>query len=245
MKVTICENPAALGMQAAEETAKLLSEAIARKGEARLLVSTGASQFTLFEALVKQPVAWECVEMFHLDEYIGMPETHPASFVGYLKQRFTSKVSLRAAHFLDDTADTQACIARMTAEIRKAPIDVGLIGIGENAHIAFNDPPADFEDTAAYKVVALDDACRHQQYGEGWFATLEDVPKTALSMTVHQIMLCEKIISCVPYAVKAEAIAKTLGAPEVTNEIPATILRTHPCVSLYLDKDSASLLKDQ
>ena len=240
MKKYICEDAQTLGAQAAAETAKLLNLAIASNGEARLLVSTGASQFTLFDALVGLPVAWDKVEMFHLDEYIGMDETHPASFVRYLKERFTGRVSLKAAHFLG-SADA-AAVDRVTFEIRKTPVDVGLIGIGENAHIAFNDPPADFHDTAAYKTVSLDEACRRQQLREGWFAVLDDVPKTALTMTVHQIMLCKKIISAVPYGVKAEAVFRTLNAPDITETIPATMLRRHADWSLYLDRESAALL---
>jgi len=242
MKIHICEDAKTLGMKAAEETARLLIQVIEQQGNARLLVSTGASQFTLFEALVGLPVAWEKVEMFHLDEYVGMSEDHPASFIRYLKERFTSKVPLKAAHFLN-TADVAAMIGRATAEIRKAPVDVGLIGIGENAHIAFNDPPADFQDTAAYKIVQLDEACRRQQLREGWFASMDDVPQTALTMTVHQIMLCRKIISAVPYRVKAEAILRTLTAPDITEEVPATMLRGHADWTLYLDKESASLLE--
>lgn len=171
-----------------------------------------------------------------------MPETHPASFVRYLKERFTSKVRLGAVYFLDGEEEINACIERVTGKIREAPIDVGLIGIGENAHIAFNDPPADFEDTASYKVVQLDEACRRQQLGEGWFPSIEDVPKQAISMTVSQILQCEKIINAVPHKVKVQAVYDTLRVPEITNMIPATKLRCHADVTLYLDEDSASLL---
>ena len=243
MRTVLCESPKVLGEQAALDAATQLRACVTKRGTARLLVSTGASQFTFFEAFVKLDVPWDKVEMFHLDEYVGMPETHPASFVGYLKERFVNRVHLKKAHFIDGTENVKTCIARVTKEIRIAPIDVGLIGIGENAHIAFNDPPADFECTAAFKTVQLDEACRKQQLGEGWFATLEDVPRTAISMTVHQIMQCRKIICAVPYRVKARAVHDTLNAPEVTNLIPATMLHNHADVTLYLDPDSASMLE--
>ena len=182
-------------------------------------------------------VDWSKVEMFHLDEYVALPITHGASFRKYLKERFLDKLPcpMKAVHFVSgDPADIPA----LTAQIREAPIDVGLIGIGENGHIAFNDPPADFDTDEAYIVVDLDERCKRQQMGEGWFPTIDDVPKQAVSMTVRQIMSCREIVSCVPYAVKAEAIKKTLQAGETTNMIPATILKTHPNYLLYVDADS-------
>ena len=242
MKIIHCENATELGRRAAAQAAGLLRGAIAAQGYARLLVSTGASQFTLFEALIREDVDWGKVTMFHLDEYIKMDETHPASFIGYLKKRFTGIVSLGAVHFVDGTGDIDAAIAALTTLIREKPIDVGLIGIGENGHIAFNDPPADFEDNSAYKVVQLDAKCRMQQFGEGWFPTLDDVPKEAISMTVKQILSCKHIISAVPYAVKAQAVYDTINAAEVTPQVPATALRQHDDVTLYLDADSASML---
>ena len=239
MEIRICKDRVALGKSAAKETAQIIKAAIAEKGSARIALSTGASQFDTIKALVEEPgIKWECVEMFHLDEYVGLPETHGASFRKYLKERFVEKVgTLKAAHFVDGTKE---CIAHLTEEIRKAPIDVGLIGIGENAHIAFNDPPADFDTKEAYIIVNLNDRCKQQQMGEGWFATIDDVPKQAVSMTAYQIMQCKKIISCVPYPVKAEAVANTVKAKEVTNLIPATLLKTHPDFILYVDEDSAA-----
>jgi len=239
MEIRICKDPVALGKSAAKETAQIIKDAIAEKGSARIVLSTGASQFDTIKALVEEPgIRWECVEMFHLDEYVDLPETHVASFRKYLKERFVEKVGvLKAAHFVDGTKE---CIAHLTAEIRKAPIDVGLIGIGENAHIAFNDPPADFDTKEAYIIVNLNDRCKQQQMGEGWFDTIDDVPKQAVSMTPYQIMQCRKIISCVPYPVKAEAVANTVKATEVTNLIPATLLKTHPDFILYVDEDSAA-----
>ena len=239
MEIRICENPAALGASAAEYTAKILNDAIAKKGNARIVLSTGASQFDTIANLVKQDVDWSKVEMFHLDEYVDLPETHVASFRKYLKEKFVAHVpTLKAAHFVDGTPEG---IAALTKELRSAPIDVGLIGIGENAHIAFNDPPADFDTKEAYIVVNLNDTCKQQQVGEGWFATVDDVPKQAVSMTVHQILQCEKIVSCVLYKVKANAIKATLEN-DVTNTIPATIMKGHKDFVLYVDRDSASLV---
>lgn len=238
MEIRICANPQALGLSAAEYVARLLRQTVSEKGSARLLLSTGASQFATLAALTKQDVDWTKVEMFHLDEYMDMSENHPASFRKYLKERFIDllPVKLKAVHFVSGAV---ADLPALTAELRRAPVDVGLIGIGENGHIAFNDPPADFASEEAYIVVDLDERCRRQQLGEGWFATLDEVPRQAVSMTVRQIMSCEKIVSCVPYPVKAEAVRRTLTASETTNLIPATILKEHPDFVLYLDGDSA------
>lgn len=241
MNIRICENAESLGREAAAAAAAFLREAIAERGEARLLLSTGASQFTTLQALVREEVDWSKVDMFHLDEYIGLDASHPASFVRYLQERFVRLVPLRRAYFVDTSRGVDTIVGELTRELDRAPVDVGLIGIGENAHIAFNDPPADFEDRAAYKVVTLDERCRRQQLGEGWFPTLEDVPAQALSMTVDRIMRCRHILSAVPYAVKAEAVKNTISQP-VTNLVPATILKRHPSMTLFLDEDSASLL---
>ena len=241
MKIQIFENPVELGKTAAARCTEIINEAIETKGNARIVLSTGASQFDTIQALIESNLDWSKVEMFHLDEYIGLPESHPASFRKYLKERFLSKVNIKQAYLVDGEDDPQKVIAYLTAEIRKEPIDLGVIGIGENAHIAFNDPPADFETKEAYICVYLDDACKQQQVREGWFATTDDVPKQAISMSVYQIMQCRKIVSCVPYAVKAKAIKDTLENP-LTNWVPATMLKEHPDMSLYLDKDSASLI---
>lgn len=239
MEVRICKDPAALGASAAKHVATVINECIARKGHARIALSTGASQFDTIKELVKQDVDWSKVEMFHLDEYVDLPESHAASFRKYLKERFVNQVkNLGAAHFVDGTEEG---IAKLTEEIRKAPIDIGLIGIGENAHIAFNDPPADFDTKESYKIVNLNDRCKQQQMGEGWFATIDDVPKQAVSMTVHQILSCERIVSCVPYKVKANAVKDTLEN-DVTNMIPATIMKDHKDFILYIDADSAALV---
>ena len=239
MEIRICKNSEQLGISAAKHVAEVLKKCIAEKGSARIVLSTGASQFDTIKALVEEPgIKWECVEMFHLDEYVDLPVTHVASFRKYLQERFVDKVgTLKAVHFVDGTKE---CIAKLTEEIRKSPIDVGLIGIGENGHIAFNDPPADFDTKEAYIIVNLDERCKKQQMGEGWFATIDDVPKQAVSMTTYQIMQCQRIISCVPYKVKAEAVENTLKSKEVTNMIPATLLKTHPDFILYVDEDSAA-----
>ena len=239
MEIRICNDRYELGRSAARHVAQVLRAVIEEKGSARIVLSTGASQFDTLEALTKEEgIRWDCVEMFHLDEYVDLPITHPASFRRYLQERFVDKVApLKAIHFVDGTVEG---IEQLTRELRKAPVDIGLIGIGENGHIAFNDPPADFDTREAYIVVNLDERCKKQQMGEGWFATLDEVPKKAVSMTTYQIMQCERIVSCVPYAVKAEAIEKTLTAEKTTNLVPATLLREHPDMILYVDKESAS-----
>lgn len=237
----IDKNDKVLGENAAGLIAMLLNEAIEKRGEARVLLSTGASQFTTIEALLKKDIDWEKVEMFHLDEYINLKEEHPASFRKYLKERFTSKVNLKKAHFIDGNGNIEETIKKLTEEVRKSPIDVGVIGIGENSHIAFNDPPADFNTKEAFIVVDLDDKCKNQQVREGWFETIEDVPKQAITMSVNQILSCRTIISCVPYDVKANAIKDTFSQP-VNNMTPATVLKTHPDWNLFLDEDSASLI---
>ncbi len=221
-----------------EEAAKL-NETIAEKGEARLLLSTGASQFEMMDALTKMLVDFTKVTMFHLDEYVGLPITHIASFRKYLTERFVNRVPLKEAVFVNGEGDVAANIDYISHRVKEAPIDVGVIGIGENGHIAFNDPPADFDTEAAYKVVTLDERCRKQQVGEGWFATIDDVPKQAISMCVKQIMSSRCIVTVVPHAVKAEAIKNTL-AQDINNMVPATIMKSHPHWDLYLDADSAA-----
>ncbi|MCM1027160.1 MAG: 6-phosphogluconolactonase [Roseburia sp.] len=238
MNLHIEKTPALLGEKAAALTASLLRDAIHTNGCARLVLSTGSSQFETLEALVKEDIDWSKVTMFHLDEYVNLPETHPASFRKYLKERFLSKVTLAACHLVDGDP---ASIPALTEELRKSPIDVGLIGIGENAHIAFNDPPADFDTREAYIVVNLNERCKQQQVGEGWFPTTADVPPQAISMTAWQIMQCRSIISAVPHKVKARAVADTMSH-DTTPEIPATLLKTHPHFNLFLDEESASLL---
>lgn len=238
MKIIVSKTSKDLGKAAALFVADILRDAIAKKGSARIVLSTGASQFDTLQALISLDIDWSKVEMFHLDEYAGLPDTHPASFRKYLKERFINRVSLKKAHLVDGTKEG---IVSLTKELRSAPIDVGLIGIGENAHIAFNDPPADFDTKEAYLLVNLNDTCKKQQVGEGWFPTVDDVPKQAVSMSVYQIMQCERIVSCVPYPVKADAVMKTL-THDTTNLIPATILKSHKDFTLFADSDSFSLV---
>lgn len=242
LRLSVHQDSETLGKHAAEEAASWIGECIAEKGAARVVLSTGASQFDFFKHLVQLPIDWTKVEMFHLDEYIGLPETHPASFRKYLKERFVSKVTLKAVHYVDGERLPSEIINELEQAAGKQPFDIGLIGIGENAHIAFNDPPADFYADAAYKIVALTDACKEQQVREGWFPTLADVPDLAITMTVSRILSCRKIVSCVPHEVKSEAIRATLAAEEPTPDIPASILKTHPDWSLHLDANSASKL---
>lgn len=238
MKITICKSAQSLGTCAAADIAARLRAAVQAQGGARLLVSTGASQLTTLTALVEEGVPWDKIEMFHLDEYVALPETHKASFRKYLKERFTGRVPLKQAWFVDGTREN---LELLTRELRRAPVDLGLIGIGENGHIAFNDPPADFETREAYHIVTLNDTCKKQQVREGWFDTAADVPARAVSMTAYQIMQCRAIISCVPYAVKAPAVRDTLESHAVTNLVPATLLKQHPDFTLYLDGESAML----
>jgi glucosamine-6-phosphate deaminase len=224
--------------------AEAIVKAIAERGQANIVVATGASQFEMLEALIQhEEIDWSRVTAFHLDEYIGMPDTHPASFRLYLKERFVSKLpTLGAFHYvIGDAPDLDAELARIGALLDQHPIDLTFAGIGENGHLAFNDPPADFETTTAYKVVDLDERCRKQQYGEGWFATLEDVPTRAISMTVQRIMSSALIILTVPDERKAEAVREVLEGP-VTNIWPASILQTHPACHLFLDLPAASKL---
>lgn len=244
MKLSISQTSIEMGQKAAEKVAELICEAVREKGEARILVSTGQSQFEFFEALIKMDIPWDKVEIFHLDEYVGLPIAHVASFRKYLKERFVDKVGSTRMNYISGEGDTDEMIADITAKITEKPIDIGIIGIGENGHIAFNDPPADFETTASYHVVELDQKCRQQQVGEGWFATVDDVPKYAISATVFQIMSCKHIVSVVPHKVKASAIQKTLETDTVTNLIPATKMKEHDDWFLYLDAESASMLKD-
>ena len=230
------------GRKAAIKTAEIINKAIKEKGHARIVLSTGASQFEMFDALVKLPVDWSKVEMFHLDEYVDLPETHIASFRKYLKERFVNIVHPKAAHFVIGEGDVKKNIEELTKELRKDEIDLGLIGIGENGHIAFNDPPADFEATEAYRIVNLDHKCRMQQVGEGWFATKDDVPTHAFSMSIKQIMWSKAIVCTCPDSRKAEAVKGAVEGP-VTNMLPSSILQMHPDCGMFLDPDSASLLK--
>ena len=241
MKVNVYTTSDEMGLAAAKQAGTYLQELIEQGQTPRLLLSTGASQFPFFKHFVREPIDWSHVEMFHLDEYVGISPEHPASFQKYLRERFVDAVKPGKYHLIDGRRDPAETIRELTALLAEKPVDLGLIGIGENGHIAFNDPPANFEDTAAYRVVTLADSCIRQQIGEGWFASPEDAFKQAISMTCHQIMQCKKIISVVPYAVKAKAIHDTLTC-DISPMVPATLMKNHPDVTVYCDADSAALV---
>ncbi len=241
MEIIISENKEELGKKAAAKGAQLIREAIIKNGNANIIVATGASQFEMLKYLVKEEVVWEKVTAFHLDEYIGIPESHPASFRKYLKERFVDLIPLKKFHYVNGETDAVAECERLEEIIREHPIDVAFIGIGENGHLAFNDPPADFETDKAYLVVNLDEACRLQQMGEGWFKTLEDVPLQAISMSVKQILKSKAIICSVPDARKAKAVKGSVEE-DVSPLIPGSVLQHHPATWLYLDRESSSLL---
>ncbi len=241
MEIIISETKQILGKQAAQMGAEIIRKAITDSGKANIIVATGASQFEMLQELVKEDIDWSVVTAFHLDEYIGISEMHPASFRKYLKERFADIVSPKEFIYVNgDTDPYEECI-RLGKLISKNPIDVAFVGIGENSHLAFNDPPADMETEEAYLVVKLNEDCRRQQLGEGWFPALNDVPEQAISMSIRQIMKSKAIICCVPDLRKAEAVKKTIEG-EISPEIPASVMRQHEAISLYLDYDSASKL---
>jgi len=233
---------AAMSRAAARHAARAIREAVAEQGRARIVAATGASQFEFLQALTAAPgVPWTSVEMFHLDEYVGLPLDHPASFRRYLMERLIVPAGIPCYHLLDAEHDAALTAERIGARLSERRPDVAFVGIGENGHLAFNDPPADFETAQPYLVVSLDEACRRQQVGEGWFATLADVPSRAISMSVRQILEARTIIAVVPDARKASAVAACLEG-DVTPMAPASILRTHANVTVYLDRPSAALL---
>lgn len=243
MKIEIANDPKELGEVAGRKAAQLIVDAIHEKGAANIILATGTSQFETLNQLIREKnIEWGKVTMFHLDEYIGLPQTHPASFRKYLQERFLAKVPpLKAAHLVNGEGDAQAECVWLGDLITQHPIDVALVGIGENGHLAFNDPPADFETDEPYIIVDLDEACRKQQYGEGWFKTVEDVPRQAISMSVKQILKSKFIICSVPDERKAQAVRNTVEQ-KVSNLFPASILQTHAQCALFLDKASARLL---
>lgn len=235
-----------LGKAAGSAAAHLIRDAISNTGSANIILATGTSQFeTLNQLISEKDIDWSKVVMFHLDEYIGLPVTHPASFRKYLQERFISKVpALKAAYLINGETDAEAECERLNNLLSKHPIDVALVGIGENGHLAFNDPPADFETGQPYIIVELDEACRNQQLGEGWFASIEEVPQSAISMSVKQIMKSKNVICSVPGSRKAIAVKNSVEH-SVSNLFPASILQLHKNCKLYLDKDAAALLASQ
>lgn len=242
MEVIIAEDAAEMGRTAAEDGAALIRQAIEKRGSANIIVATGASQFEVFAALTSMDdIDWSKVNGFHLDEYIGLPLSHAASFRGYLKERFVDKVPLAAFHYVDGEVDSSAECQRLGALIAAHPIDVAFVGIGENGHLAFNDPPADLDTDQPYIVVTLDEGCRKQQQGEGWFETFDDVPEQAISMSIKQILLSRTIICSVPDERKAGAVVRTIEGP-VSPQVPASILQQHSRTTIYLDAAAASQL---
>jgi glucosamine-6-phosphate deaminase len=241
MEIVISKTKQVLGKKAALRGAELIRNAILDKGKANIIVATGASQFEMLNELVKEDIDWSLVTAFHLDEYIGVSEMHPASFRKYLKERFVDIVSPKEFIYVNGNTDPYEECIRLGKLISKHPIDVAFVGIGENSHLAFNDPPADFKTKEAYLVVTLNEDCRRQQMGEGWFPTVNDVPVKAISMSIKQIMKSKAIICSVPDLRKAEAVKKTVEG-SITPAIPASIMRRHEAVWLFLDKDSASML---
>ena len=244
MDIRVHATKAAMAEAAAERAAEALRATIAERGRAHVIAATGASQFEFLERLVAAPgIDWERTVFFHLDEYVGLPDTHPASFRKYLRERLVERVHPGAFHFIEgDAPDPGAECRRVGAILALHPIDVAFVGIGENGHLAFNDPPADFVVAAPYIVVDLDEDCRRQQLGEGWFATLADVPRRAISMSIQQILKSREILCVVPDARKARAVKECLGG-EVSPRHPASILQRHPRTTVFLDAPAASLLE--
>lgn len=245
MNIQISPTREANGIAAADTAAKIIFQALKEDDQVNIILATGASQFEMLAQLLKQEIPWSRVNIFHLDEYVGMPETHPASFRRYLRERFVQKAPGLGSFFPvnGDTGDPQRECQRLADQLAGRKIALACIGIGENGHLAFNDPPADFTTEEPYIVVNLDEACRRQQLGEGWFPTLDDVPTQAISMSIRQILKSEQIVCTVPDQRKADAVKRSLEGA-VTNLVPATILRQHPACYMFLDQFSASRLGD-
>jgi glucosamine-6-phosphate deaminase len=241
--VRVLPDKATLGRTAAADAAAILRATVAAKGRVHVVAATGAAQFEFLSALTATPgIDWGKTVFFHLDEYVGLPATHPASFRRFLRRRIADRVHPGAFHYIEgDAADPAAECRRVGELIRAHPIDVSFVGIGENGHLAFNDPPADFDTREPYLVVELDEACRRQQLGEGWFPTLEDVPRRAISMSIAQVLRTERILCIVPDARKAKAVKASLQGG-ISPLRPASALQQHPATTVYLDPDSAGLL---
>lgn len=231
-----------LASAAAARAATIIRDSIAARGLARIIAATGASQFEFLDTLTATPgIDWRHVEMFHLDEYVGLPETHPASFCKYLRERLINKVGIGKYHLLSGTDDPAAVMKTVGNELQQSPIDIAFVGVGENGHLAFNDPPADFDTQQPYAVVTLDEPCRRQQLNEGWFASLHDVPRQAISMTISQILKAKEILCIVPDARKAQAVKNCFDA-KVSPLAPASALQNHSNATVYLDAASSSML---
>jgi glucosamine-6-phosphate deaminase len=240
--IKIAQDRQGLGNFSGQLAAEHLKQVLASQPRARVVVATGSSQFEVLQALTAaKGVDWSRVDGFHLDEYIGLDRNHPASFCGYLAARFVDRIPIASFQYLDGTKDPNETIREASRKWSEAPIDLAMIGIGENAHLAFNDPPADFDTKEVYHIVTLDQACRQQQVGEGWFDSLQACPERAISMTIHAILQSKKIICSVPDGRKADAVAASVDGP-LTLHVPGSILREHSDVTLVLDEASASKL---
>jgi glucosamine-6-phosphate deaminase len=244
VQVSVSRDKLEVGQAAARHAAQSLLSVLAKSNTTRIIAATGASQLDFLEFLTATPgIDWQRVEMFHLDEYIGISPAHPASFRKYLTERFIQKTGIQRYHLLDGERDPAEVIRLVGRELKSAPIDLAFVGIGENGHLAFNDPPADFETEEPYLIVELDEVCRWQQVREGWFGDISEVPARAISMSVKQILKSNEIITIVPGSRKARAVKACLEG-EISPLAPASILRTHANTSIYLDTDSASLLTE-
>ena len=242
MRVSVLPDRLSLSRAAAHDAASRIRAAIAARGHARIIAATGTSQIAFLDQLTRETdLDWSSVELFHLDEYVGLPEDHPASFRRYLRERLIRPAGIVRCHLIDGGADPIAVCEALGRQLVAQPVDVAFVGIGENGHLAFNDPPADFETERPYLVVRLDDACRRQQVGEGWFTTLDEVPQRAITMSIRQILSARAIVAVVPESRKADAVRNCLEG-EVSPMAPASILRTHQDTTLFLDQESAALL---
>ena len=242
MVIKVLEDKASLGKAAADQAASAIRAAVRERGVARVVAASAMSQFEFLAALTAiSDVPWKQVELFHLDEYIGLPMTHPASFCKFLQEHLISKTGITRLHLLNGSDDPAKVIESANRAISAAPTDLAFVGIGENGHIAFNDPPADFETEQPFLVVDLDEACRRQQVGEGWYKDISEVPKQAISMSVRQVMKAKEILAVVPDTRKAQAV-KACFDGEISPMAPSSILRTHQNATVYLDKNSSALL---
>jgi glucosamine-6-phosphate deaminase len=242
MEIIIKNNPVELGKAAGSLAAQIIQDVIKSKGEATIILATGTSQFETLQQLTSEDIDWSKVTMFHLDEYIGLPKTSPASFRRYLEERFIQKVGpLKEIHLINGEVEPAEECRRLNNIIRLITVNVALVGIGENGHLGFNDPPADFETEEPFIIVDLDEKCRQQQFGEGWFQSIDEVPRKAITMSVNQIMKSGQIICSVPERRKAKAVRDCFDNT-VSNLFPASILQHHANCVCFLDRDSSALL---
>lgn len=245
LQVRVGRDVEEMARDAAAEAASVLQAAVAARGEANVMLATGNSQLAFLAELVGLPdLAWEHVRAFHMDEYVGLPPSHPASFQRYMRERVAAALPVREFHYLaGDSPDPEQEAARYEALLRAHPLDLCCAGIGENGHLAFNDPPvADFDDPRDVKIVALEPESRRQQVGEGHFATIDDVPTHAITVTIPALLRAGRVLVIAPEARKAKAVHAALYGP-ITKACPASILRRQPNATLYLDAESSSLLE--